>query len=239
MVSECPIILIVEDCSVTALLWERVALAHLPNSRPLWARNLDEARQRVSGSSINLFVLDVNLPDGSGLDFLWEMSTVQPDAKAVVMTGDPLPEYQVQSAALGALRFVEKPVSAMAIRQILKDALGATKIDSSEAASQQAFQASLVNLTPFDIVQLKCLASATTTLEFASQGQTGQIHLRKGNIVHARCGENVGMTALEAILKWRNGTAHEQAPEPATAETFDQPWQSILMEVAQAVDEQR
>ena len=166
--SEAPIILIVEDCSVTALLWERVALAYLPTCRPLWARNLVESRQRVSGSSIALFVLDVNLPDGSGLDFLWEISSVQPDAKAVVITADPLPEYQVQSAALGALRFVEKPVSTTVIQKILSDALDATKAESSHVLPAQAFQATLVNLTPFDIVQLKCLANATTTLKFLS-----------------------------------------------------------------------
>ena len=187
---------------------------------------------RSARLSISLFVMDINLPDGSGLDFLWEMSTAQPHAQAVVISSTPLPEYQAQSAALGALRFVEKPISPDDIQQMLRDVL-----ESSVTNGSDAFRASLRNLTLFDILQLKCLAGATTRLEFTSDGRTGTIHICGGAIVHASQDEDSGVTALERIARWRDGTAREMPFEVATPTTITESWQSLFMHLAHAIDE--
>jgi CheY-like chemotaxis protein len=227
-----PIILILEDCLVTAVTLERTILTHLPACRPIIARNLQEARLRATGISVDIFILDVVVPDGSGLDFLWEMATVQPQAQAIVITSNPLPEYQVQSAALGALQFLEKPVSSQVFLQFLTQAFAATN-------TSQAFHATLMDLTPLDIIQLKCLSGATTAMEFASGGRLGQLYFRGGNIVHAELEGEVGVTALREIFSWSKGTAREFPPEPEVETTIKGSWQSLVMEVAQAVDERR
>jgi CheY-like chemotaxis protein len=230
---ENPIIMIVEDCPVTAAVFERVILSTLPHCRPMWARDLQDARLRSSGLPVALFVMDINLPDGSGLDFLWEMSTVQPHAQAIVISSTPLPEYQAQSAALGALRFVEKPVTPPEVQELMTDVL-----NSSITSGSDAFRASLRNLTIFDILQLKCLAGATTTLEFASNGRVGQIHIYEGSVIHAELGEETGVTAIENIARWRDGTARELPFNLSTPYTIDQSWQSLFMHIAHAIDEQ-
>src|SRR6478736_3615980 len=94
-----PVILIVEDDPVTALVFEKIILTQFPDCRPIWAKDIAEARMRASGVAVSLFVIDVNLPDGSGLDFLWEMSNVHADAQALVMSATPRPEYEAQSVA--------------------------------------------------------------------------------------------------------------------------------------------
>ncbi len=227
-----PIIMILEDCMVTSVVLERAILTHLPSCRPITARSLEEARLRCAGVSIDLFLLDVLLPDGSGLDFLWEMSSVQPQAQAIVVTANSLPEYQMQSAALGALRFLEKPVSAPTMVGLLNDAFAATN-------TSRAFRATLMDLSPLDIIQLKCLSGATTAMEFASNGRVGQLYFRGGNIVHAQMEDEAGLPALREIFSWRKGTAREFPPENPPPATINTPWQSLVMEVAQAVDEQR
>lgn len=229
---EHPIILLLEDSPVTAIVLERTILIHLPMCRPIWARDLHEARLRTSGISVDLFLVDVGLPDGSGLDFLWEVSTIHPQAKALVMSATPLAEYQAQSAALGALRFLEKPIKPAVLVNYLKEALATSVVDSS-----QAFQASLRDLTPFDIIQLKCLANATTAMEFASGEQVGQLHFRKGNIFHAQAGNLEGIPALRVIYSWQKGTVRELPIDPSAPTTINHPWQSLLMEIAQANDE--
>ena len=45
------------------------------------------------------------------------------------------------------------------------------------------------------------------------------------------------MDALERILSWSNGTAQEVPFQPGIEATINQPWQAILMQVAQAIDE--
>lgn len=231
-VLENPIILLLEDDPVTAVILERTILVHLPTCRPIWARDLKEARLRTAGVSIDLFVVDVNLPDGSGLDFLWEMATVHPQARALVMSSTPLAEYQAQSAALGALRFLEKPVSPTVLLGFMKEAFASAVVDPTEA-----FQVSLRHLTPLDVIQLKCLSRATTVMEFASSERVGKLYFRDGNIVHAQLDEHSGIPALQEIFSWKKGSVRELAPEPDSPSTIDCPWQSLLMQVAQAADE--
>ena len=63
-----PIIFLLEDCPVTALLVERAVMNELPHVRLLWARTVAEATARADGLSIDLFLVDIQLPDGSGLE---------------------------------------------------------------------------------------------------------------------------------------------------------------------------
>jgi DNA-binding response OmpR family regulator len=229
-----PIVLILEDSPVTAFVLEQAILIHLPHCRPIWARDLEEARLRTASIPVDIFVVDIGLPDGSGLDFLWEMSAVHPNARALVMTGTPLPEHYAQSAALGALRVVEKPVSGPTIVSLLQEAL-----DSSHSTHSEAFQATLWDLTPLDLIQLKCLARATSLMQFTTVQQRGTLHFRDGEIVHAEVGDLTGIAALQEIFSWRKGNVREYAPDLSVEPTIDCPWQSLLMQVAQATDEQR
>lgn len=229
---EQPIVLLLEDSPITAFVLERAILLHLPHCRPIWARNLKEARLRTSSIPVDIFVVDIGLPDGSGLDFLWEMSAVHPNARALVMTGTPLPEHQAQSAALGALRLVKKPVTGPTIVELLQEAL-----DSSHSTQSGAFQATLLDLTPLDLIQLKCLARATSLMQFTTLDQQGTLHFREGEIVHAEVGDLTGIDALQEIFSWRKGNVRESAPDLSIVPTIDCPWQSLLMQVAQAADE--
>lgn len=228
-----PIILLLEDCPVTGLLLERIILTHLPGCRPIWTRSLEEGRVRATGVPVNIFVLDIILPDGTGLDFLWEMSALHPDARAIVLSSSTLAEHQVQAIALGALQFLEKPLNTEALISALNEAFTATGAES-------AFQASLRDLTPLDIIQLKCLTRATTVMEFASAGRVGRVHFRNGNIVHAEvtdAAEVAPIPSLETIFSWEKGIARELPRDQSAPQTIDTPWQSLMMQVAQAVDE--
>jgi DNA-binding NarL/FixJ family response regulator len=229
---EQPIVLILEDSPVTAFVLEQAILVHLPQCRPIWARNLEEARLRTASIPVDVFVVDIGLPDGSGLDFLWEMSAVHPNARALVMTGTPLPEHYAQSAALGALHVVEKPVTGPVIVEILQEALASSTTDAS-----QAFQATLLDLTPLDLIQLKCLARATSMMQFTTWNQRGQLHFQDGEIIHAQVGDLTGVAALQEIFSWRRGNVRESAADPNVVATIECPWQSLLMQVAQAADE--
>jgi len=225
-----PIVLLLEDCPVTGLLLERIIITHLPGCRPIWARNIEEGRARASGMPVDVFVLDILLPDGSGLDFLWEMSSMHPDARAIVLSSSTLAEHQVQAIALGALQFLEKPVESQALVSTLNEAFTATDADA-------AFQASLKDLTPLDIIQLKCLTGASTMMEFASNGRVGRLHFREGNIVHAEMDGIIGIPALEAVFSWQKGIARELPRDFGISETITTPWQTLVMQMAQAVDE--
>jgi DNA-binding response OmpR family regulator len=229
------IILLLEDCPVTGTIIERAVLTGLPGCRLLWARGVDEATARGAGLPIELFLIDIGLPDGSGLDFLYNMSSEHPSARAIVMTATPLPEYQMRSAALGVLHFLEKPLNMPTLLDAMRIALSAEQATGGNGD----FRATLRNLTPVDILQLKCLTGATTVIEFQSDTQTGRVHFQNGEMVHAEVGTLKGVNAVNEIVAWKGGRVSELPGLPMGDATIACPWQTLLMNATQQLDEAR
>jgi len=230
-----PIVLMLEDCPVTAHLIERAILIELPHVRVLWARTLSEAGARIDGLPVDLFLVDVQLPDGSGLDFLWLVMQLYPAARAMVMTATPLPEYEAHSAALGALHFFEKPLRMDIFLGRLREAFGAT----DAAATDGKFSATLRNVTPADIIQLKCLGHASTLIEVHSGASSGRIRFEDGEIIDATVGDTRGIAALGQIVSWKGGRVTELPITGPAERTIHGSWQHLLMEAAQRLDESR
>lgn len=233
MSEENPIVLILEDCPVTGMLVERAILQSMPACRPLWARTIEDASRRVTGVSVELFLVDIGLPDGSGLDFLVAMSEHHPTARAIVMTASTLAEYQMNSAALGVLHFLQKPVKPAELIAKIQTALDAEQAGQAN----EEFSATLRNVTPMDILQFKCLAGDTTIIEFRSGCYAGTVHLNRGEIVHAQTSGLKGTRALNEIVSWKRGKVTEHPPVQDAERTIQCPWQTLLMDAAQRLDE--
>ena len=58
----------------------------------------------------DLTLLDVHLPDGSGLDLVQQIHLIDKDASVVLMSADRTAEMLVESLAKGAEEFLEKPL---------------------------------------------------------------------------------------------------------------------------------
>src|SRR5207245_6661103 len=74
-------------------------------------RSLEQAQQLLLGVKPALFVLDVDAMPDLGQDFLYDLRTSHPNARAIILTGVHLPEQREQAAGLGAIHFLEKPVA--------------------------------------------------------------------------------------------------------------------------------
>jgi CheY-like chemotaxis protein len=207
----------------------------MPDVRILWARNLAEATARAEGLEIDLFLVDIGLPDGNGLDFLWKMAVEHPSARAIVMTASPLPEHQALTAALGVLHFLEKPVKLRALLDHLRAALDQVTVGDQK----RDFHATLKNVTPADILQLKCLTGSTTIVEFLSDEKVGRIRFEDGEIVDASSGTLSGVDAVYEIVGWTRGHVIEHPCVGFPQRTINCPWHSLLMDAAQRLDERR
>jgi response regulator RpfG family c-di-GMP phosphodiesterase len=182
--------------------------------------------------AVDIFITDIGLPDGTGLDLLWKLACTHPSARAIVITATPLPEYQAHSAALGVLHFLEKPLKLPALVERLRQAL-----DINLTPECRDFRATLENVTAADVVQLKCLGRATTLMEFQSDGRVGCIRFEDGEIAHAETGGIGGLEALYEILAWKRGQVSERSFIGAPRRTIEGSWQALLMEAAQRCDE--
>jgi two-component system response regulator AtoC len=114
-------ILIVDDESAI-----RMAFAEALRSwsyESVQAGNLAEARRLFDAEEPNIVLLDIDLPDGSGLDFLTEIKAEQPDAIVVMITGNIDVKNTVAALRGGAHDFIGKPVRLEELRVTLRNAL--------------------------------------------------------------------------------------------------------------------
>lgn len=220
-------VLVLDDDLISQKLISSVLQAEF-GCKVLNAKSVSEAQLLVAENRVDLFILDVNLPDGNGLDFLCDVLTTDPGACAVVITGVTLPGSRKHAESLGALAFVEKPISRAQLTDIVRKKFEPHSGDTAHL-HHDAFAGSLSGLSVLDIVQLKCLSGSCRTLEFNSAGRIGKIYFEGGKIVHAETEGLSGMPALSKILLWANGKVSEKT-EPPPARTLSADWQVLLLE---------
>jgi CheY-like chemotaxis protein len=237
MQTDIPTILLLEDTR-TVQNYIRDVLRSLPREHKLLtARKVEEAQILSSDQKVDLFIVDLGLPDGDGLDFLCDMATFYPEAKALIVTSNPNNEYRDRARQLGVLNILTKPLQRKALLEAVTRLLGPTE----EQDSGNGFEVTLGGLSPSDIIQLKCMSGVTGALEFSHGDAHGIVFFCKGEVVHAESWQgdthDSGSEAFKAIVSWRAGVVGESLQTTAAAQTIFGNWQSLLMEAAQAIDE--
>lgn len=106
-------ILIVED---DRSLNQGIALALKEEGVSFYqAYTIAEARTVLRDRSIDMVLLDINLPDGSGYDFLKEIRNVS-ELPVLMITANDMESDEVTGFSLGADDYITKPFSLMALR---------------------------------------------------------------------------------------------------------------------------
>ena len=99
------------------------------------ASSLAEARQQLIVHKPGIVLLDLGLPDGSGMD-LFADENLRGDAEIVLITGNASIETSVQALRLGAADYLIKPVSLKLLRTVLNRLADAAPRGSEPARSE-------------------------------------------------------------------------------------------------------
>ena len=103
-------ILLLEDVT-TVQFFVRNALCGLPKPYTLFtAGSLAQARDIIVDKQIDLFIVDIGLPDGDGIDFLCEAAILHPQATAIIVTATPTEEHRARAEQLGIVQLLSKPI---------------------------------------------------------------------------------------------------------------------------------
>jgi PAS domain S-box-containing protein len=101
-------IFLIEDNPVDAL-WLKRELSRLPDEFSVYeAQSLAEAKEPLSTQSFEVILLDLGLPDSSGMDSLLEIVAVASDTPVVVLTGMDDQQLAVEAVANGAQDYLVK-----------------------------------------------------------------------------------------------------------------------------------
>ena len=101
------------------------------------AANLAEARQAMVEKHYHLVLLDVRMPDGSGLDLLGEIKEGSPSTEVVMLTAYGTVEEAIRAMKDGALDFLTKPCKLGELEAVLEKAVRAQSLQRSHSALER------------------------------------------------------------------------------------------------------
>ena len=107
--------------------------------KPLSALNLSEAESYISSNNISLIILDLMLPDGSGLDFCKKLksSNAYSDIPIIIVTAKDDEVDKVVGFELGADDYVTKPFSVRELMLRIKAILKRNSKDMAQNTSSK------------------------------------------------------------------------------------------------------
>ncbi|MEL0586414.1 MAG: sigma-54 dependent transcriptional regulator [Candidatus Thiodiazotropha sp. (ex. Lucinoma kazani)] len=125
-------ILIVEDDEV----FSELLVMHLEdrNHEPLTSTTLEQARQLLADNVPDAILLDQQLPDGFGIDFLKEIAEHFPHPPVIMITGASDNTLAIQAMGLGAHDFIRKPMDEIELDTTLTNALTSHRLSRQVSA---------------------------------------------------------------------------------------------------------
>jgi hypothetical protein len=100
------------------------------------------------------------------------------------------------------------------------------------------FRGHIQNMSAASLLQIINMDRQTCTLRMATPDQSGELYIRKGEVVDARSGELRGERAALAMLAWPYPTITIDSRCRVAERTIDKPLTFLIMEALRLADEQ-
>lgn len=104
------------------------------------AESVTAARRKLPTAAYDLYLIDVMLPDGSGLDLIGPILKKDPWAICIIITGFGSVEMAVQAVRLGAYDFLSKPFTSDRLLITVAQGLERRRLKRVEADAQRLIQ---------------------------------------------------------------------------------------------------
>jgi len=119
-------ILIVDDEESVRYSFER--FLNEPGYQVTTAKNGTEALSKYSNQSFDLVVLDVRLPDMSGLEVLTKVKSADPRAVVLLITAYGTTDLAIETTKQGAYDYILKPFDIPAMKKVIEEALNCSHL---------------------------------------------------------------------------------------------------------------
>jgi len=147
----------------------RAVAKHLDQEgyRTKGAKSLADLRKSLRDPAPALVLLDLNLPDGDGLDALPRLREKWPEAPVIVMTGHGTVESAVRAIRMGAYNYIQKPVDFEQLTISIKQAIRASRLvqRAEDERNRRAAQFSFDRIVAFSPAMRKAVDQARIVAE--------------------------------------------------------------------------
>jgi DNA-binding NtrC family response regulator len=93
------------------------------------ANKIEEAKLLCQGdTAIDLAIVDLNLPDGDGIEFMSHLRAMNPATEVIILTGHATIEAAIRATQKGAFHFVTKPFNLDELMSLIDKALTHKKL---------------------------------------------------------------------------------------------------------------
>ena len=95
----------------------------------LTASSVEEGKMLIQGDqTLDLALVDLNLPDGDGIDLMSTIKLIHPSCQVVILTGHGTIETAVRATQKGAFHFIMKPFNMDELMSLVEKALSHKKL---------------------------------------------------------------------------------------------------------------
>jgi DNA-binding NtrC family response regulator len=95
------------------------------------------AEEKIQKRSYDIALFDVSLPDGDGVELLTRLRAAQNDLPVVMMSGHATIDAAVRATRLGAIDFLEKPLSTDRLILVIDNVLRLVRAEAEAAALRE------------------------------------------------------------------------------------------------------
>jgi DNA-binding NtrC family response regulator len=180
------------------------------------AGSVAQAREALAERTPDVMLIDLNLPDGLGIDLLTDLEQM-PRTQAIIMTSHGSIEQAVEAMRKGAVHFLTKPLDFAAIKATLATVQHARRLTDEVASLRGELRelghfGALVGAAPnmqrvFDLIERVARTDATVLIvgetgtgkELVAQSIHSLSRRRLGEFVAVNCGA-VSPTLIESEL---------------------------------------
>jgi two-component system response regulator NreC len=169
------------------------------------ADDLASVMRNVDAHQPHVLVLDLNMPDGSGIEALSQLRERVPETQIVVMTMQDSPAFAQRAFAAGAIGFVVKELADEELPQAVRAAArGEEYVSPRMAARLDALHQALTEdkLTAREVEVLRLIALGHTSVEIARK-----LHLSPRTVEthRARIHGKLGLTTRAELVRYALG----------------------------------
>jgi two-component system response regulator NreC len=169
------------------------------------ADDLASVMRNVDAHQPHVLVLDLNMPDGSGIEALSQLRERVPETQIVVMTMQDSPAFAQRAFAAGAIGFVVKELADEELPEAVRAAArGEEYVSPRMAARLDALHQALAEdkLTAREVEVLRLIALGHTSVEIARK-----LHLSPRTVEthRARIHGKLGLATRAELVRYALG----------------------------------